>query len=199
MTGFKVGVSALLGGLVTLLLVFLMFKLIDSGNMDMDEQPAYKIPDFLHVERDRTENAKMTEVEKPDDPQEMPDIPEEQFEFEVPEESVNIAVKLSMDDLKLGNTNFTRDSAKIPIFVQQPRYPNKALQRRKEGYAVVKVTVNEDGSASDPIILEEYPEGMGFGRQALRVAAKLRFKPEVVDGVAVKSSATYKYKYVLGK
>ena len=75
MTGYRVGVSAVLGVLVTLSLVFVMFKLIDSGNKDMDEQPAYKIPDFLHVERDRTENAKMTEVDKPDEPEEMPDIP----------------------------------------------------------------------------------------------------------------------------
>ena len=78
MVGYRVGVSAVLGVVVTLSLVFVMFKLIDSGNKDLDEQPAYKIPDFLHVERDRTENAKMTEVEKPDEPEDMPDIPEEQ-------------------------------------------------------------------------------------------------------------------------
>ena len=42
MVGYRVGVSAVLGVLVTLSLVFVMFKLIDSGNKDMDEQPAYK-------------------------------------------------------------------------------------------------------------------------------------------------------------
>ena len=44
MVGYRVGVSAGLGVLVTLALVFVMFKLIDSGSKDMDEQPAYQDP-----------------------------------------------------------------------------------------------------------------------------------------------------------
>ena len=37
MTGLRVGVSAGLGLMVTLGLVFLMFKLIDSGSKELDE------------------------------------------------------------------------------------------------------------------------------------------------------------------
>ena len=64
MDGYRVGVSVL-GVLVTLGLVFVMYKLIDSGNKELDDQEGIKIPDFIHVERERTENNKMTEVEKP--------------------------------------------------------------------------------------------------------------------------------------
>ena len=65
MTGLRVGVSAALGLMVTLGLVFLMFKLIDSGSKELDEGDIIKIPDFLHVERELTENAKKPTLKNP--------------------------------------------------------------------------------------------------------------------------------------
>ena len=200
MTGYRVGVSAILGVLVTLSLVFVMFKLIDSGNKDMDEQPAYKIPDFLHVERDRTENAKMTEVDKPDEPEEMPDIPEEQIEFEAPENVVNMAAPKAGGSLSIGNSGFARDSDYIPVYVPQPQYPRRAQTRGKEGYAVVQVIITTVGGVRDPVMIEEFPEGWGFGRSAVKAAKKLKYNPRVVDGVAEEvPNVTYKFTFQMPK
>ena len=92
MTAIRVAASAALGILVTFALIILMYKLIDSGNKDLDEKEAFKIPDFLHVDRQLTENAKASDVEKPEDPETPPpDIPEENLEFEVPDNAVNMA------------------------------------------------------------------------------------------------------------
>ena len=92
MTGLRVGVSAALGLMVTLGLVFLMFKLIDSGSKELDEGDIIKIPDFLHVERELTENAKKTDVKKPDEPETPPpEIPEDKIDFEVPDNAVSMA------------------------------------------------------------------------------------------------------------
>lgn len=200
MVGYRVGVSAVLGVLVTLSLVFVMFKLIDSGNKDMDEQPAFKIPDFLHVERDRTENSKMTEVEKPDEPEEMPDIPEEQIEFEAPENVVNMAAPKAGGNLSIGNSGFSRDSDYIPVYVPQPQYPRRAQTRGKEGYAVVQVIITTVGGVREPILIEEYPEGWGFGRSALKAANKLKYNPRVVDGVAEEvPGVLYKFTFQMAK
>ena len=200
MVGYRVGVSAVLGVLVTLSLVFVMFKLIDSGNKDMDEQPAYKIPDFLHVERERTENAKMTEVEKPDEPEEMPDIPEEQIEFEAPENAVNMAAPKAGGNLSIGNSGFSRDSDYIPVYVPQPQYPRRAQTRGKEGYAVVQVIITTVGGVRDPIMIEECPEGWGFGRSAVKAAKKLKYNPRVVDGVAEEvPGVLYKFTFQMAK
>jgi len=200
MVGYRVGVSAVLGVLVTLSLVFVMYKLIDSGNKDMDEQPAYKIPDFLHVERDRTENAKMTEVEKPDEPEEMPDIPEEQVEFEAPENVVNMAAPKAGGNLSIGNSGFSRDSDYIPVYVPQPQYPRRAQTRGKEGYAVVQVIITTVGGVRDPILVEEWPEGWGFGRSAVKAAKKLKYNPRVVDGVAEEvPGVLYKFTFQMAK
>ena len=200
MTGYRVGVSAVLGVLVTLSLVFVMFKLIDSGNKDMDEQPAYKIPDFLHVERERTENNKMTEVDKPDEPEEMPDIPEEQIEFETPENVVNMAAPKAGGNLSIGNSGFARDSDYIPVYVPQPQYPRRAQTRGKEGYAVVQVIITTVGGVRDPVMVEEYPEGWGFGRSAVKAAKKLKYNPRVVDGVAEEvPNVLYKFTFQMAK
>ena len=200
MVGYRVGVSAVLGVVVTLSLVFVMFKLIDSGNKDLDEQPAYKIPDFLHVERDRTENAKMTEVEKPDEPEDMPDIPEEQVEFEAPENVVNMAAPKAGGNLSIGNSGFSRDSDYIPVYVPQPQYPRRAQTRGKEGYAVVQVIITTVGGVRDPILIEEWPEGWGFGRSAVKAAKKLKYNPRVVDGVAEEvPDVLYKFTFQMAK
>ena len=200
MTGYRVGVSAILGVLVTLSLVFVMFKLIDSGNKDMDEQPAYKIPDFLHVERDRTENAKMTEVDKPDEPEEMPDIPEEQIEFEAPENVVNMAAPKAGGSLSIGNSGFARDSDYIPVYIPRPQYPRRAETRGKEGYAVVQVIITTVGGVRDPVMIEEFPEGWGFGRSAVKAAKKLKYNPRVVDGVAEEvPNVLYKFTFQMAK
>jgi protein TonB len=200
MVGYRVGVSAVLGVVVTLSLVFVMFKLIDSGNKDLDEQPAYKIPDFLHVERDRTENAKMTEVEKPDEPEDMPDIPKEQVEFEAPENVVNMAAPKAGGNLSIGNSGFSRDSDYIPVYVPQPQYPRRAQTRGKEGYAVVQVIITTVGGVRDPILIEEWPEGWGFGRSAVKAAKKLKYNPRVVDGVAEEvPGVLYKFTFQMAK
>jgi len=200
MAGLRVGVSAVLGVLVTLGLVLVMYKLIDSGNKEINDQEAFKIPDFLHVERDRTENAKVTEVEKPDDPEEMPDIPEQQIEFEAPENVVNMAAPKAGGNLKIGNSGFARDSDYIPVYVPQPQYPRRAQTRGKEGYAVVQVIITTTGGVRDPVMIEEWPEGWGFGRAALKAAGKLKYNPRVIDGVAQEvPGVLYKFTFQMAK
>lgn len=200
MAGLRVGVSAALGVLVTLGLVLVMYKLIDSGNKEINDQEAFKIPDFLHVERDRTENAKVTEVEKPDDPEEMPDIPEQQMEFEAPENVVNMAAPKAGGNLKIGNSGFARDSDYIPVYVPQPQYPRRAQTRGKEGYAVVEVIITTTGGVRDPVMVEEWPEGWGFGRAALKAAGKLKYNPRVIDGVAQEvPGVLYKFTFRMAK
>ena len=51
MNAIRLSLSSILGLFITFGLVFVMFKLIDSGNKDMDEEKAIKITDFLHVVR----------------------------------------------------------------------------------------------------------------------------------------------------
>lgn len=200
MDGLRVGVSGALGVFVTLGLVFVMYKLIDSGNKELNDQEGIKIPDFIHVDRDRTENNKMTEVEKPDEPEEMPEIPDQQMEFEAPENVVNMSAPKAGGNLKIGNSGFARDSDFIPVYVPQPQYPRRAQTRAKEGYAVVEVIITTTGGVRDPILIEEWPEGWGFGRSALKASNKLKYNPRVVDGVPQEvTGVMYKFTFKMAQ
>lgn len=201
MNAIRLSLSSVLGLFITFGLVFVMFKLIDSGNKDMDEEKAIKIPDFLHVERELTENVKKTEVEKPDEPETPPpDIPEDQIEFEVPDNAVSMAAPKVSTSLNASLGTFARDSDYIPVYVPQPQYPRRAQSRGKEGYAVIEVIITPTGGVKDPKLLEEDPEGWGFGRAAMKAALKLKYNPRVVDGVGQEvPGVLYKFTFNMAK
>jgi len=197
----RVGISAALGMVATFGLVMLMYTLIDSGSKELDEGPTIKIPDFLHVERDVSENVRKTEVEKPEDPETPPpEIPEDNLEFEVPDNVVSMAAPKVGGGMKVGLGAFSRDSDYIPVYVPQPQYPRRAQTRGKEGYAVVEVIITSTGGVRDPIMIEEFPEGWGFGRAAVKAALKLKYNPRVVDGVGQEvTGVLYKFTFQMEK
>ena len=197
----RIGISAVLGMAATFGLVMLMYTLIDSGSKDLDEGPTIKIPDFLHVDRDVSENVKKTEVEKPEDPETPPpEIPEENLEFEIPDNVVSMAAPKVGGGMKVGLGSFSRDSDYIPVYVPQPQYPRRAQTRGKEGYAVVEVIITSTGGVRDPIMIEEFPEGWGFGRAAVKAALKLKYNPRVVDGVGQEvPNVLYKFSFQMEK
>ena len=91
-------------------------------------------------------------------------------------------------------------SYNIPTYVPQPRYPNRAQSRGKEGYAVVQVVITTMGGVRDPVMIEEFPEGWGFGRSAVKAATKLKYNPRVVDGVPEEvPGVLYKFTYKMAK
>lgn len=196
----RLGTSAILGLMVTFSLIVLMFKLIDSGNKEMDEKEVIKIADFLHVERERTTNEKVAEIEKPDEPEPPPELPDDNIEFETPENMVSMAAAPVANKLSVGLGSFARDTDFIPVYVPQPQYPRRAQSRGKEGYAVIQVIITTTGGVRDPIMVEEDPEGWGFGRAALKAANKLKYNPRVVDGVPEEvSGVMYKFTFQMQK
>ena len=201
MVAIRIGISGALGILVTLSLVILMYKLIDSGVKELDEKEGIKIPDFLHVERETTTNAKKTEVKKPDDPEPPPpDIPQDQIDIEVPDSAVNISAPVVTVNPNAGLGNFARDSDFIPVYIPQPQYPRRAQTRGKGGYAVIEVIITTTGGVRDPKMIEEFPEGWGFGRAALKAADKLKYNPRVVDGVGQEvPGVLYKFSFQMAQ
>ncbi len=201
MAAIRIGISGVLGLAITFGLVMLMYKLIDSGSKELDEGEAFKIPDFLHVEREVEENAKKTEVVKPDEPETPPpELPEDQLDVEVPDNAVSMAAPVVGGDLNVGLGTFSRDSDYIPVYVPQPQYPRRAQTRGKEGYAVVEVIITTTGGVRDPVMVEEFPEGWGFGRAAVKAANKLKYNPRVVDGVGQEvPGVLYKFTFQMAK
>lgn len=194
----RFGISFVPGVLITFGLLVLMYTLIATGTMELDEEPPRKIADIFQPEREIDTRQKEVKPDKPDDAQEPPpDLPDVDEQFDVPDNALSMAAPNLTGDLNLGlSGDFTRDTDYIPVYVPQPQYPRRAQSRGVSGYAVVEVTITTSGSVRDPQLLEEYPENYGFGRAALRAADKLKYNPRVVEGQPVEvPGVLYKFTF----
>ncbi len=77
------------------------------------------------------------------------------------------------------------DGDYMPLVIVQAQYPVRAQERAIEGYVTVELTVAPDGSVprSSIIVIDAEPKGY-FEREAIKAAAKFKYKPKVVNGSA---------------
>lgn len=93
-----------------------------------------------------------------------------------------------------------KDIEYIPVYVPQPQYPRRSQVRGQSGYAKVQFTITTAGGVKNLVLIEEYPEGWGFGRSAIKAARKLKYNPEILDGVAVEvPDVSYKFSFEMAK
>ena len=72
----------------------------------------------------------------------------------------------------------------MPLVRVPPQYPIRATERAIDAYVVVEFTIAPNGTVKDPKVVDSKPARI-FDRAALRAVKKWKYKPKVVDGVAV--------------
>lgn len=83
----------------------------------------------------------------------------------------------------------------LPIVRVRPNYPRRALQQGTEGYVVVELTVTPSGTTEGARVIASEP-GNIFDQAALAAARQFRYKPKVLNGVAVPvSGVRYKFSF----
>ena len=82
----------------------------------------------------------------------------------------------------------------VPVFVPSPNYPQDARFQREEGFALIELTISNEGRATDIILVKESPESLGFGEEALKAAKRLLYAPKFVNGIAQEVPGV-KYQY----
>ena len=88
----------------------------------------------------------------------------------------------------------------LPVYSSIPKYPRTAQQKGIEGYAIIEVIVTKQGGVRAPVLVEEWPEGLGFGKSGLMAAKKLKYAPMIIDGKAVEvPGVLYKYNFKMAK
>lgn len=66
-----------------------------------------------------------------------------------------------------------------------PIYPARAIAREIEGYVVVRFDVTVNGLVKNIVVVES--SSSLFNKAAIKAAAKFKFKPRIVDGMAFES------------
>ena len=178
--------------LITTGLFFIMVVLISLGDSGMKEDTSVMLADIVMPEREI--DTFLSEVDKPEKPEEQPeDIAQPELDLQ-PLTGVDVSIPKPKANFSAGGS-FFRDGEYIPLFKVQPIYPRRAQERGTEGFAIVSFTITESGTVENASALEGYcgdPEGPEeemrpcsiFNSASSRAALKLKYKPKIVDGKA---------------
>ena len=175
------------GTLMTLGLIYIMQVLIGLDPLKVVEPPRLGTLDFVRLVRDTPTH---TEEFEPPPLEELtavdPAPPRPDFEGD----KIATGVRMPGQQTPTGSgtlpdINTLSDGPAISVIQVQPVYPHTALARELEGFVDVEFDVLEDGSVANARVVQS--TSSLFHRSALQAAAKMKFKPRVVDGVPLVS------------
>ena len=193
-------ISALLVGIgITLILFFIMQALIDSGDQQYRSDSDGQIMEFVRIKDDESLSFKdRRKPKKPEPPKEPPPPPKLIVEKQAKPTMNRIKIDIPNIDLPtiagggpfLGNWagNPLAEGDVLPIVRIDPQWPREALIEGIEGYVIVEVLIAADGSVASAVVVESVPRRM-FDRNVIRAVLKWKFKPRIVNGVAVERRA----------
>lgn len=171
-----------------------------DGEVTIDDTPPRHWVDFLQIPNDPPEVNEIERVEPPLDVMDTPDpMPVPPSTGEKPNGfGPDIRGPKLIDHRELMRLDFgAADGDYLPLVRIQPTYPRRAQERGIEGYAVVELTVNADGSVppNSVVIIDAEPKGY-FENEAIKAARKFKYKPKVVNGVGqVVSGVHYRFSF----
>ena len=190
------------------LLFLFMVALISTGDAG-DINKGRKIGNVIMPERE-IETLLTDEIEPPQEPETAPP------EIAPPQLDVTpIAVSATLNKPQInfnsGSGSMFRDGEYIPLFKVQPVYPRRAQDRGTEGFVIVAFTITESGTIEDVVPVEGYctsknpndPEAQLrpcsiFNSASSRAALKLKYKPKIVDGKAVRvEGVQHKFTFIM--
>ena len=193
----------------TFFLFVLMVTLISLGDSGLKDDKSVKLADIVMPEREI--DTFMEQVDKPDEPEEQPeDIAQPEVDLQ-PTAGIDVSIPKPKANFKAGAGSFFRDGEYIPLFKIQPQYPRRAQERGTMGFSIVAFTITETGTIEDVVPVEGYcssknpndPEAQLrpctiFNSASSRAALKLKYKPKILDGNAVRvEGVQHKFTFIM--
>ena len=201
MSKLRIIFAAALSVGVTFGLFLFMHKLISSGSGDPNELEAISGIHFGPVEIPDEIMTKSRRIpKKPPPPKDPPPPPKMQIskidqtvqnmpQIDMPNVDVPLVGGSGMFLGNFQQVDKTAEGDVIPVVVIRPMYPREAAISGIEGWVKVEFTITPVGTVTDPRVIDADPKRI-FNREAVRAILKWKFKPRVVDGVAVERRAT---------
>ncbi len=185
----RLAIGLALGLVVTAGLFWMMQYLIATADRTLNESSAGHLLDFVRLKRDESIQRRQLKPEKPPQPKTPPPQPPtpKLEELDPSAEKIAIAAVPVETDIEMsgGFSLGVGEGDYLPIVKVAPIYPARALQRGLEGYCVVEYTVTSLGTTKDPVVVQDQCTSSLWHRASLQAALKFKYKPRVIDGVAV--------------
>ena len=185
------------GAAVTFGLLFVMQYMIAAGQGGLDDQRAYRIVDFVRIDREEIVEKQEKKPDPPPEPEAMPEMPEPMLSLtptniQIAMVRPPVTMNTGMDGLGFGMS----DGEYLPITKPAPIYPPRAAQRGIEGYVIVEYVVTTTGETRDVIVVES--TSPLFERAAVDSAKKYKYLPRMIDGTPIEvSGVRTKIEFVL--
>lgn len=173
----------------TIGLLWGMQALIAGGSEVMSEPPRGNVLDFIRLKKEQQAVKKERKPQKPAKPKTPPPpMVQPQMAQANPNAqaiSSSFSADIALDaGLSGGLSLESGDGDYLPIVKVAPIYPRRAQSRGIEGFVIVEFTVTKTGAVRDAVVVSAEPESI-FDRAALDAVLKFKYKPRVVDGVAM--------------
>ena len=179
----RYSVAVFFGLIATTGLFFVMQGLISNDQVAFEEKERPMKLFYLSVIEEPEFTKKILAPVKPPPP-ELPPQATPDFLQEPGGDAVFEGPKVFIvDDPNITVSRLT-DGTYLPIVKVTPQYPRRALARGIEGYVMLEFTVTKTGAVVSPRVIESEPSGV-FDAAAIKAALRFKYKPRVVDGVAV--------------
>ena len=186
----RLAIGLILGVFVTLGLLWTMQNLIERADRSLDEGGRGHLVDFVRLKRSEAIQRRQAKPKKPptpDNPPPQPPTPRLD-NLDPTAEKIAISAAPVSTDIDLSGGGFSLGIGEgdyLPIVKVAPIYPQRALSRGVEGYCVVEYTVTKLGAIRDPYVIESQCTSSLFHRASMQAALKFKYKPRVMDGVAI--------------
>ncbi len=187
----------IIGFFSAIIFFMLLAYIVKPSSEALKNENSFRVVDFIRLKKDTSLKEKTRAIpDKPEPPKKPPppDLPTP--ELQAPPQAPNldiefpdIAIPTDFKGAFLGPQNQGGNSQVIPLVRINPQYPRNELLAGVEGWVKVRFTVEPDGSVSSPRVVESKPPRV-FDSSALRAIKKWKFKPKVVNGVAVSQDGT---------
>ena len=198
-SGIRYLVSVTIAIIVTLSAFYLMHKLISGATGDRESLEPPPGIRFGPVDLDDTITREERRKPEPPPPPQMEIAEVEQVTQQMPDiDMPDLNLSMTGSGPMLGNVgmNRTEEGDIVPLVRIQPQYPRDAAMNQIEGFVTVEFTITETGSVTGPRVIDSSPPRV-FDRAAMRAILRWKFKPRIIDGVAVQRTATQTLDFTL--
>ena len=187
----------IIGFFVATTFFLLLAYIVKPSSESLKTENSFRVVDFIRLKKDTSLKEKSRTIpDKPEPPKKPPPpdliTPGLQAPPQAPNldiEFPDISVPTDFKGAFLGPQNQGGNSQVIPLVRINPQYPRNELLGGVEGWVKIQFVVFPDGSVSSPRVIESKPPRV-FDSSALRAIKKWKFKPKVVNGVAVEQAGS---------
>jgi len=191
--------AILVGGASALALAFFMVYLIKTSDLRLEDSSRIQMLDFVRIKRDEAVERKDRTPPKPQ-LNETPEVPPSPTDAANNSNALTVSAMPADAGLSLDRSGIGFGAGEgdyLPIVKVAPIFPQRAAMQGIFGTCLVKYTVTTAGTTKDVEVVEDQCVSSVFYRPSIEAALRFKYKPRIIDGVAVEVQDVYnRFHYV---